>query len=62
MIRITGLWKKTTKDGKTYLQGSLGVAKLVVLPNKFKQKDEDPDYNLLVSEKQEKRDNQETGF
>ena len=31
--RLTGLWKNKDKNGKTYLSGSLGLARLLVLPN-----------------------------
>ncbi len=46
--RLTGLWKNKDKNGKTYLSGSLGLARLLVLPNDFKKKDSDPDYTVLL--------------
>jgi hypothetical protein len=36
-IKLSGLWKNKTKDGKTYLSGNLGTAKMLVLPNDFKR-------------------------
>jgi len=59
LIPIAGLWKRQTKDGKTYLGGKLGGARLLLLPNQYKQKDTDPDYVLLVAEKP-KQDAKET--
>lgn len=54
--KLTGLWKNTNKDGQTYLSGSLGLAKLLVLPNGFKKGEKDPDYYafLVTPEKKDK--------
>ena len=46
--RLTGLWKNRDKAGKVYLSGSLGLARLLVLPNDFKRTEKDPDYNVLL--------------
>jgi len=46
--RLTGLWKNKTRDGKTYLSGKVGLARLLVLPNDFKKADKDPDYYAYV--------------
>lgn len=56
MVKLTGLWKNTGKDGKTYLTGTVNPgAKLLVMPNTFKKKTSDPDYYAYVatSEKME---------
>ncbi len=51
--RLTGLWKNQSKDGKkTYLAGNLGVARILILANDFKEKDNEPDYNLFVVPKE----------
>lgn len=46
--KLTGLWKNTNKQGQTFLSGSLGLAKLLVLPNGFKKNDKDPDYLAVL--------------
>lgn len=46
--RLSGLWKNKGKDGKTYLSGSLGSARLLVMPNGYKKADKDPDYIVYV--------------
>lgn len=38
------------------LSGTLVGAKVVILPNKFKREDKHPDYNLLITEKEEQGD------
>ena len=58
--RLTGLWKNKDKNGKTYLSGSLGLARLLVLPNDFKKKDSDPDYTVLLVPAEKKNGKQET--
>lgn len=52
--KLTGVYKNKTKDGKVYLSGSLGAARLLILPNDFKRNDRDPDYNVLVVPAKEK--------
>ena len=59
MIKLGGMWKNKTKDGKTYLSGYLGDAKLLVFPNSFKLPDNEadakkPDYILYVAAKEKK--------
>jgi len=46
--RLSGLWKNKGKDGKTYLSGSLGSARLLVMPNDYKKAERDPDYIVYV--------------
>lgn len=54
-VKLTGLWKNTSKDGKTFLSGSLGGVKVLVFPNAYKKADADPDYNLFFAPKEDKR-------
>ena len=53
MIRLTGLWKNKTKAGEPMMTGSLGNGRLVILPNKFKKGERDPEYTLFLAEKQD---------
>jgi hypothetical protein len=46
--KLTGLWKNTSKAGKPYLAGNLGISRLLILQNDHKEKDTDPDYNLWL--------------
>ena len=59
-IKITGLWKKKSKDGKVeYLSGNINVDediqigqghRLLVFKNKYKEEgDQRPDYNAYVA-------------
>lgn len=60
--KLTGLWKNTGKDGKTYLSGTLGLSKLMVYPNDYKKAEKDPDYiaYLVQPDKDEKKAAPET--
>lgn len=61
-IRLTGLWKNTSKDGKPFLSGSLGGVKVLVFPNEHKKGEKDPDFNLVLAprEEREKKPPEET--
>jgi len=55
MIKLTGLWKNKTKDGKQYLTGGLGYgAKILIFPNSYKEKESDPDYIAYIAAKEQK--------
>jgi len=57
LIRLTGLWKNTTKTGDTMLTGNFSPSsKLIILPNTRKQKDSDPDYIAFMSPSEKKED------
>jgi len=51
-VSLGGLWQQTDKNGNKYLSGSLGFAKLLIFPNRNKTHDNQPDYNMLLVEKQ----------
>jgi len=54
MIKLTSLWKGTTKDGKTYFKGYLGDSQLMIFENGYKTEDKHPDYIVYVDEKKKK--------
>lgn len=50
LVRLTGLWKGQNKTGETFLSGSISASsRLLVLPNKRKQKPSDPDYIAYIA-------------
>jgi uncharacterized protein (DUF736 family) len=50
LVELTGLWQNTTKDGKKYLSGRIGNAKVLVFPNGFKKEgSNEPDYRLCLA-------------
>ena len=52
LVPIGGLWTNADRDGKTYLSGYLGDARLLVFKNKFKKPGEkQPDYRMYVARK-----------
>ena len=54
LTRVCGLWKGQTKDGKTYLSGTFGGARVMIFPNGYKEKDSDPDFILNIAQNQPK--------
>ena len=57
-VRLTGLWKNESKDGGTYLSGSMSPSsQLLILENKYKDGDNDPDYIAFMTPN--KRDKKE---
>ena len=53
-VKLTGLWKNTSKEGKTFLSGTLGGVKVLVFPNEYKKETSDPDFNLFFAPKEDK--------
>lgn len=50
LVRLTGLWKGQNKTGETFLSGSISASsRLLILPNKRKQKPSDPDYIAYIA-------------
>jgi len=49
LVRLGGVWRNKTKGGINYLSGQLGgYARMVIMPNKDKTKEADPDYIVFV--------------
>jgi len=56
MIKVCGLWKNKKKaDGEIFLAGNLAGLRLVVMKNKFKTKDEHPDWVVFVEQRETKK-------
>lgn len=55
LVRLTGLWNNEGRNGP-YFGGNLGMARLLVFPNKYKRENSnDPDYLMCLAPKD--RDN-----
>jgi len=52
MEKKTGMWKKSSKDGKEFWSGTIGDEQFLLFPNTFKTEGKHPDYNLIVKPKQ----------
>jgi len=61
MIRLTGLWKNEKKDGSgAFLAGSLSPSsRLLIVPNRKKEKEAEPDFIAYLAQPQEKEKKQE---
>ena len=57
--KIGALWLKETKDGKKYMSGVLedirGEIRIAVFRNDRKEKDNHPDYQIVLSEERKER-------
>jgi hypothetical protein len=54
MIQLAGLWKKESKDGKTYYAGTLGGGRLLLFKNDRKETENHPDLVLYFAEEKGK--------
>ena len=51
MVSLGGLWKNKSKEGKAFLSGNIGKARLMVFPNSFKKDgSREPDYVVYVAQ------------
>lgn len=53
LVNLGALWKNE-KDGNQYLSGTFGNAVIFVFKNKWKKKDTDPDYKIMVGSRAKK--------
>lgn len=57
--KIGALWLKETKDGKKFMSGVLedirGEIRIAVFRNDRKEKDNHPDYQIVLSEERKER-------
>ena len=52
-VSLGGLWKQRDKNGNEYFSGSLGFARMLIFPNNKKTGGSNqPDYNMMLVEKQ----------
>ena len=66
LTKISGLWSNKDKNGNEYFTGGVGGVsgkdtftltadhKLLIFQNTYKEKENDPDYNLFMSLKKDK--------
>lgn len=55
IVKLGGLWANKTRDGKTFLSGSLGYsAQFMVFKNEYKKAEKDPDYIIYLGQKEKK--------
>lgn len=64
--KIGALWARKTQDGKSYLSGVIqdigGDIQIVVFRNDRKEKENQPDFSILLSEKKQERKVEGSGF
>ena len=47
MLKADGLWARTSAKGGRYLSGQLGGMKVLIMPNRDRQNDDDLSYHLF---------------
>jgi hypothetical protein len=64
--KIGSLWLRQTKDGKKYMSGVLndlsGDIQIAIFPNDRKEKENQPDFQIVLYEKREERKAAPSGF
>jgi hypothetical protein len=55
MLKVTGLWQKTSVKGGQYLTGRWGGLKILIMENRDRKSDDDPSHNLLFTEAPDRR-------
>ena len=54
LVKIGGLWKNQDKNGNDYFSGNFTYGtKMLVMTNTFKDKENDPDYMVYITKKDE---------
>ena len=53
LIELAGLWENTSRAGEKYLSGTVGSGKILILQNKYKTKDNQPDYRAFLAPRKE---------
>jgi|TARA_R110000765_G_scaffold235441_1_gene338371 hypothetical protein len=60
LIKLSGLWVNKDKNGNEYFSGGFGYgAKILIMKNTFKEKENEPDYNLFIAPKTDKTGDKE---
>ncbi len=54
LVKLAGLWERTSASGAKYLVGRIGGARVLILANRNRQGDGDPTHHLCIAEAQEK--------
>lgn len=53
-LKATGLWERTSAKGNTYFVGRWGGVKVLILPNRDRENDDDPTHLLFIAEAAER--------
>ncbi len=56
LIRLGGLWKQRSQNGKWYLSGKFGQAQVLIFPVSEKRSDKSPDFVLMIGEARKAED------
>ena len=48
-VKVAGLWRNKARDGRSYLSGNLGDARILIFPNGYKKGEKEPDYHMYLA-------------
>lgn len=54
LIELAALWLNEAKDGSKYMSGKINGLNVLVFKNKFKEKDNQPDYRIYLAKAEKK--------
>lgn len=49
-IKLAAMWSKATSDHRSFYQGKLNNLNIAMYPNKYKTKENQPDYFIYIEE------------
>ncbi len=56
-VKLTGLWRNTTAKGDMYLSGNVGLSKMLIFKNGYKEEGtNDPDYYVYLAPKKQREE------
>ncbi len=59
LVKLGAVWKGTDRNGKLMFTGVMGDARLLILTNNHKERDNQPDMNVFVAQRNLKKDDQD---
>jgi uncharacterized protein (DUF736 family) len=59
LIKVTSLWKNQGKNGEFFSGNFSPNTRIIIFPNKYKRNDNDPDFNVFLTQKVDRRDQKE---
>ena len=56
LVRVTGMWRNSTRQGDPYYSGTCGPLRFVMFTNNRAKSDRDPEWTLYLCQAKKKED------